>query len=32
MVETFFVVLVIGVGVGVAAFTGLVIQRLYQRR
>lgn len=32
MVETFFVALVIGVGVAVAAFAGLVIQRLFQRR
>lgn len=32
MIETLFVALVIAVGVGVAAFAGLVIQRLFHRR
>lgn len=32
MVENLFIVLVIAVGVGTAAFAGLVVQRLYRRR
>lgn len=32
MVEGLFVALVIAVAIGVAAFAGLVVQRLYHRR
>lgn len=32
MIESIFVALVIAVGVGVAAFAVLVVQRLYRRR
>ena len=32
MIESIFVALVIAVGVGVAPFAGLVVQRLYRRR
>lgn len=32
MIESIFVALVIAVGVGVAAFAALVVQRLYHRR
>lgn len=32
MIEGLFVALVVAVGIGVAAFAGLVVQRLYHRR